>query len=83
MEKEKVKTVLTSIFKKVFDDPSIQLNDQLSANDIAQWDSLTHMVLISAVEAEFGVKFRLKELNRMQNVGDMIALIVEKKTISN
>ena len=44
-----------------------------------RWDSLTHLTMIAEVESEFGVKFKLKELISMKNVGDMIGLIIEKK----
>jgi acyl carrier protein len=79
MEKENIKIILTNVFRTVFGDNSIEVRDELSAKDISQWDSLTHMVLITAVEKEFGITFKLKELNKMQKVGDMIDLISEKK----
>jgi acyl carrier protein len=71
---------LHPIFQKVFSDSSLQVNREMSAKDIARWDSLTHMTMISAVEQHFGISFKLKELTKMKNVGDMVELIILKKT---
>jgi acyl carrier protein len=53
-------------------------NSHTSADDIEGWDSLTHVNLIVAVESGFSVKFSLKEMAGLRNVGDMIDLIVDK-----
>jgi acyl carrier protein len=71
---------LHPIFQKVFSDSNIQVNREMSAKDVARWDSLTHMTMISAVEQHFGISFKLKELTKMKNVGDMVDLIISKKT---
>jgi acyl carrier protein len=70
---------LQIIFKNVFSAPDIQVTDDLNAEKVDRWDSLTHLTMIAEVETEFGVKFKLKELISMKNVGDMIRLIIEKK----
>ena len=70
---------LQIIFKNVFSAPDIQVTDDLNAEKVDRWDSLTHLTMIAEVENEFGVKFKLKELISMKNVGDMIRLIIEKK----
>ncbi len=69
---------LNGIFIKVLKDNSIKLSETTSAADIEQWDSLTHPVLIDAVEKEFNVKFKLKELIKMKNIGDLIKILKEK-----
>ncbi|HMI78604.1 MAG TPA: acyl carrier protein [Ferruginibacter sp.] len=78
MEKEEIVATLTPVFRKVFGDKSLVLTDQLTALDVENWDSLSHMLLIAEVESKFSIKFRLKELNKMANVGDMIAVISSK-----
>lgn len=78
MEKQDVVNKLTEIFRKIFSNGNLVLNDSLTAKDVEQWDSLSHMLLISEIESEFGIKFKLKELNQMQNVGDMIRLVSYK-----
>jgi acyl carrier protein len=62
----------------VFGDEKLLLTDELSALDVENWDSLSHMLLIAEVESSFAIKFRLKDLNKMANVGDMIAIIGSK-----
>ncbi len=78
MEKSEVVNKLTPVFRKVFSDESLTINDSLTANDVANWDSLSHMLLITEVENDFGIKFKLKDLNKMRNVGDMINIIITK-----
>jgi acyl carrier protein len=78
MNKADVFERLTGIFRKVFSDESLEINDELTANDVDGWDSLTHMLLITEVENSFKVKFRLKDLNKMRNVGDLADIILSK-----
>ena len=78
MEKTEIVKKLTPVFRKVFGNNSLELTDELSALDVENWDSLSHMLLIAEVENNFAIKFRLKDLNKMANVGDMIAIISSK-----
>jgi len=78
METSEITPKLTKIFKIVFNNNSLQLTNELTANDIEGWDSLSHMLLISEIESSFSIKFKLKDLNKMKNVGDMIELIKSK-----
>jgi acyl carrier protein len=78
MQKKDITDKLTLIFKKIFNHQSLVLTDELTANDVDNWDSLTHMLLISEIEEAFSIKFKLKELNKMKNVGEMIDIILSK-----
>ena len=78
MERLKIVERLTKIFHKTFSDDSILLVDELTANDVNDWNSLTHMILISEIEQDLNVKFKLKELNKMKNVGTLIEIIASK-----
>ncbi len=69
---------LNAVFCDVFDDDSIKIADTTSAADIDDWDSLEHINLISAVEDEFGMRFKMKEVSGMKNVGEMLDLICER-----
>jgi len=75
MERPEITNKLTAIFRKVFCNDSLVLSNDLSAHDVEQWDSLSHMLLITEIENEFVIKFKLKDLNKMRNVGDMIDII--------
>ncbi len=77
MERNEIFEKLNDIFRDVFDDDSITVTDATSAADIEDWDSLTHITLISEVEEEFGIKFAMKDVIGMQNVGEMVDIIME------
>ena len=66
------------IFREIFGEPDLQITSEMTANDVDKWDSLTHLTMIAKVEEEFGIKFKLKELVKMKNVGDMLGFIEEK-----
>ena len=68
---------LNRVFREVFDDDTITVNASTTAADIDDWDSLTHIPLIAAVEDEFGVKFSMKQVSSMKNVGEMAEIICE------
>ncbi|HVU45537.1 MAG TPA: acyl carrier protein [Terracidiphilus sp.] len=73
-----VHTRLTEVFRTVFDDDSLVLRDDLTANDVESWDSLTHINLIVAVEKEFRVRFKTSEVAGLKNVGELEALVGAK-----
>lgn len=81
MTAEEIKEKTNSIFHKVFSDNTIQIHNEMSAKDVERWDSLTHLSLVSAVEEAFGIKFKLKELIGMKNVGDLLRLIEAKSNV--
>ena len=78
MKKLEIEINLTKIFRELFSDNSIIISDDLTAKDIDGWDSLTHMLLIVEIESLFSIKFKLKDLNKMKNVGEMIKIIQTK-----
>lgn len=73
-----VKQRLNKIFQDVFDDPTLQVSEGMTAADVEAWDSLSHIDLIVAVEKEFRIKLTTADVRRLQNVGDFIKLIGEK-----
>jgi acyl carrier protein len=78
MENINIFNKLTPIFRATFNNDSLILTHELTANDVENWDSLTHMLLITEIEDFFSIKFKLKELNKMRNVGDMVDIINSK-----
>lgn len=70
---------LNEVFQDVFDDDSLCVNQRTTAADIEDWDSLSHITLIAAVEDEFRMKFSMKEVVEMKNVGEMVALIAARR----
>lgn len=71
---------LEGIFREVMDDPGITIQETTTASDISRWDSITHVLLILAVEKKFKVKFRTTEIQSLQNVGELVALIRSKRS---
>ena len=81
MTTDKAYTALTEIFHDVFDDESIVVTPELTANDVAEWDSLAHIRLIVAVEKRFALKFSAAEVARLKNVGEFVSLIQAKSPV--
>lgn len=79
METSEIRLQLSRIFDSVFHCGNIEITDDLTADQVEKWDSLSHLTMISAVESHFGIRFKLKELTGMKNTGDLILLILEKK----
>jgi acyl carrier protein len=75
MDEPHIYTRLAEIFQNVFDDDSIEITPQLSAKDVDGWDSLTHIRLILTIEKAFKIKFSTSEIGKLENVGDLVALI--------
>ena len=69
---------LSTIFCDVFDDNTIAINENTTASDIEAWDSLTHITLISDVEDALNMKFKMKEVVGMKNVGEMADIILSR-----
>jgi len=70
-----VKEILNGVFREVFEDDTIQIADNTTADDIDGWDSLSHVNLIVAVETKFNIRFSQKELLTFKNVGDLLRSI--------
>ena len=78
MKREQVFKELTEIFWDVFDDEDIVLTDSTNADDIEDWDSLEQINLVAACEKKFQVKFDMKEIQMLKNVGEMVDTILAK-----
>ena len=78
MQTAEIYQKLTGIFRSVFDDDSIQVKPALTADDVEEWDSLSHIRLVLTVEKAFGVKFSASEIAKLKNVGEFADLIESK-----
>ncbi len=78
MEAELIIGQLTKIFRNVFNDETISLTNEMTAQDIGSWDSLSHMLMITEVENIFSIKFKLREINKLKNVGTLVELVESK-----
>ena len=78
MERNEILSQLSDIFSDVLDLEDVELTDTTSADDIEEWDSLSHIQLIVATEKHFGVKFTSLEIMKWNNVGEMVDSIMKK-----
>jgi acyl carrier protein len=78
MDEQHIYKELTDIFHEVFDDDSLVLKPNLTAKDVPEWDSVTHINIIVAAETRFGIKFKAAELESLLNVGQFVELIGQK-----
>ena len=78
MTKAEAMEALTPIFREVFDDDSIELSDELTAADVDGWDSVEHFNLISEIESTFKMRFKMKEVSGMKNVGELAELVAAR-----
>jgi acyl carrier protein len=78
METTEIVSRLTPIFRDVFSDDDLVVNEGMTAADVPTWDSLSNINMIIAVEKAFGVKFSIKDVRSLKNVGELLELIKRK-----
>jgi acyl carrier protein len=78
MTKPEINDVLTQIFRDVFARTDMVLVDELGPKQVPDWDSFKQIEIIIAVEGQFGIKFRTREMDALTNVGEIARLIAEK-----
>jgi len=78
MTEPDVYTALTEIFHDVFLREDLVLSPTLTARDVKGWDSFKQIEIVMAVEERYGVKFKTRELDRLENVGDLADLILSR-----
>ncbi|MCR5774378.1 MAG: acyl carrier protein [Lachnospiraceae bacterium] len=78
MEREDVLAKVTEIARDVFDDEELELTDETVAADVDGWDSLTHLSLMNEIEIEFDIKFEMKEVQALGNVGELVNVILSR-----
>jgi len=78
MEKQEILQKINEVFIDNLDNDNIVLTESTTADDIEEWDSLTHVQLVVAVEKKFKIRFNAKEIQSWKNVGEMIDSIQAK-----
>ena len=78
MNREDLFEKIHEIFRDIFEDKNLKLEESTNSNDIEDWDSLNHINLVVAIENETKIKFNLDELSELKDVGAMIDLIILK-----
>ena len=78
MLRDDTSRMVLEIFNDLFDDCGVPLNEDVSVNDIDEWDSLGHINIVSAVEREFEIKFTLEEIYEIKGVKQIVDLVFDK-----
>ncbi|KMQ63685.1 acyl carrier protein [Chryseobacterium sp. BLS98] len=78
MNKNEILSKLSEIFREELDNEEINLTEETTANDVEEWDSLSHIQLIVAVEKAFGIRFTSSEIQSWNNVGEMADSVASK-----
>ena len=78
MEKNEIMAEIQEIFRDVLDKEGIELADDTTSADIEEWDSLSHIQLVVAIEKQFKLKFTAAQIGGWHNVGAMCQDIAEK-----
>ena len=78
MKREEIFKKVSIIFQEVLEDDNLIINENQGAEDIDEWDSLTHIMLIVETEKAFQLKFLSSEISNWKNIGDMISAIQDK-----
>jgi acyl carrier protein len=78
MDRRDILKTVNDLFKDTLDNPEILLKDETTANDVGDWDSLTHIQVVVAIEKHFKIRFTAREIQNWKNVGEMIHSIQDK-----
>ncbi len=73
-----IETRVAGVIAKTLGHSDFEMTPTITAGEIDGWDSLSHLMIITAIEKEFSIRFKLKELNQLKNVGALVALIDTK-----
>lgn len=71
MQKSEIMAEIEEIFRDVLDNDEIKLNEEMTSADIDEWDSLSHIQLVVAIEKHFKLKFTAAQISGWKNVGAM------------
>jgi acyl carrier protein len=75
MQDAQVYAKLTDIFHDVFDDDELVLRPELTAKEVSEWDSLSHIRLVLTIQQKFAIKFSAAQTANLKNVGELVTLI--------
>jgi acyl carrier protein len=72
---------VTEIFRSVFNNPTLELTQRSSVDDVPGWDSMTHISLIVEAECRFGILFQAAEIESLHSVGELVRAIEAKRAL--
>jgi len=75
METTHIKETISQVLQSILEHNNFEMNDELTAKDVDGWDSLSHMMILTKIEEAFQIKFKLRDLNKLKNLGSLVAVI--------
>jgi acyl carrier protein len=78
MTQEQIYSRLTDVMRDVFDDETLEIGPETTAENVEGWDSQAHVTLMVAVEARFKIRFKTSEIENLKKVDDLVQLIAAK-----
>ncbi len=78
METLTIKENIGDVLKSILGHGNFEMHDELTAKDVDGWDSLSHMMIITKIEEAFNIKFKLRDLNKLKNMGSLVSVIQSK-----
>ena len=78
MERDEILNRVQEVFRNELETEDLVLNDETTANDVEEWDSLSHVQLVVALEKVFSIKFTSREILSWDNIGDLVDCIEKK-----
>lgn len=78
MENNIIKQKMNDVLIDILGHSNFEIHDELTATDVDGWDSLSHMMIITKIEDAFNIKFKLRDLNKLKNMGTLIEVIQSK-----
>jgi len=83
LNKQIISQKLQDIFQELFNNDQFKINNDLCANDLNEWDSLTNVMLFVEIEKSFSIRFKTSEITSILNVGELISSILAKIPSNN
>lgn len=78
MEEDIIKNKISDVLESILEHNNFEMYDELTAKDVDGWDSLSHMMIITKIEEEFKIRFKLRDLNKLKNLGSLVSVIQAK-----
>ena len=78
MEREEILKKVEEVFREELELDDLVLTDETTADDVEEWDSLSHVQLVVSLEKAFGIKFSSREILSWENIGDLVDCIAKK-----
>lgn len=75
MNRQEILSKLQTVYRDILDDENIVLTEKTTAEDIEEWDSITHVQIVAEIQKVFNIKFSAKEMLLWENVGDIVDAI--------